>query len=145
MRVPLLNRNDVNRGQAGNPVRRYPRTALMLVGCLAQATTLLAQTPSSRPMSVSDAIELARKYYPALKEVRARAGAAEEGVSVARTYYLPRLDLLWQTNRATRNNVFGLLLPQGIVPPISGPGLGTTTYDSAWSSAAGVLLPWPAV
>jgi hypothetical protein len=36
------------------------------------------------------------KNYPAIKESRARAQAAEEGVAVARTAYLPRLDMLWQ-------------------------------------------------
>jgi len=66
-------------------------------------------------------------------------------VGVARTAYVPRLDLLWQANRATRNNVFGLLFPQAVVPPISGPVLGTTMYDSVWGSAAGVLLSWQAV
>ena len=50
------------------------------------------------------------------KESRARAQAAEEGIGVARTAYLPRLDLLWQENRATTNNVFGLLLPQSVIP-----------------------------
>ena len=45
--------------------------------------------------------------------------------------------VLWQQNRATRNNIFGLLLPQGIVPPISGPVLGTQSSDSVWGSAVG--------
>src|SRR5205823_4369445 len=58
---------------------------------------------------------------------------------------LPRLDLLWQANRATRNNVFGLLLPQAVIPPISGPVLGTTSYDGVWGSAGGVLLSWQAL
>jgi outer membrane protein TolC len=80
-----------------------------------------------------------------LKERRARASAAAKGVGVAKTSYLPRLDALWQTNRATRNNVFGLLLPQAVVPPVSGPVLGTTSYDGVWGSAAGVLLSWQAV
>ena len=31
------------------------------------------------------------------------------------------------------------------MPPISGPVLGTTTYDSVWGSAAGALLSWQAV
>jgi len=94
---------------------------------------------------VSDAIQLAIKNYPTLKERRARAQAAEEGVGVARTAYLPRLDLVWQENRATTNNVFGLLLPQAVLPGISGPVLGTRSYDSVWGSAAGILLSWDAV
>jgi outer membrane protein len=64
---------------------------------------------------------------------------------VARTAYLPRFDVLWQTNRATANNVFGLVMPQAIVPPISGPVLGTTSHDTVWGSAAGMLLSWQAV
>ena len=47
------------------------------------------------------------------------------GIQLARTAYLPRVDALAQVNRATRNNVFGLLLPQGVIPAISGPVLGT--------------------
>jgi outer membrane protein TolC len=96
-------------------------------------------------MTLNEAIEAALKNYPAIKARRARTQAADEGIGVARTAYLPRLDFLWQENRATTNNVFGLLLPQGIVPPISGPVLGTRSYDSVWGSAAGVLLSWEAV
>src|SRR5205814_2136544 len=44
------------------------------------------------------------------------------------------------------NNVFGLLLPQSVLPSISGPVLGTRSLgDSVWGSAAGVLLSWEAV
>src|SRR5439155_15111841 len=43
------------------------------------------------------------------------------------------------------NTVFGLLLPQSFVPPVSGPVLGTRSYDSVWGSAAGVQLWWEAL
>jgi outer membrane protein len=106
----------------------------------------VAQTTPSGPISVNDAIELSLKNYPAIKESRARAQAAEAGIGVARTAYLPRLDMVWQENRATTNNVFGLLLPQPVIPSISGPVLGTRSFtDSVWGSAAGVLLSWEAV
>lgn len=105
-----------------------------------------AQTQAPpQTLTLADAIELARKNYPALKESRARAQAAKQTIGVARTAYLPRLDALWQGNRATRNNIFGLLLPQTVVPPISGPVLGTTSYDAVWGSAAGVALSWQAI
>jgi outer membrane protein len=45
-------------------------------------------------------------------------------------------------NRATRNNVFGLLLPQSVVPSISGPVLGTNNLGTAWGSALGALVSW---
>src|SRR5216684_4174592 len=105
-----------------------------------------AWAQSAGPLTLNDAIQLALKNYPAIKESRARAQAAEEAIGVARTAYLPRLDMVWQENRATTNNVFGLLLPQSVVPSISGPVLGTRSLgDSVWGSAGGVLLSWDAV
>src|SRR5262249_32885302 len=98
------------------------------------------------PVTIKDGIKAALKNYPAIKETRARAQAADENVGVARTAYLPRLDFLFQENRATTNNVFGLLFPQGVLPSVSGPVLGTTSYGTdVWGSAAGVLLSWDAV
>ena len=124
---------------------RLLRTGLMLVGCLASGGGAAAQTATTQTLTLLDAIELARKNYPSVKESRARAAGAQEGLGLARTAYIPRLDVLWQGNRATRNNVFGLLLPQGVIPSISGPVLGTTSYDGVWGSAAGALLSWQAV
>jgi len=140
-----LNGDGVMREASKNRFARWLRTAFCLLGCVGSASLAMAQAQTSRTLTLSEAIELARLNYPAVKEVRARSGAADAGVSLAKTAYLPRLDVLWQANRATRNNVFGLLLPQSIVPPISGPVLGTTSYDSVWGSAAGVLLSWQAV
>jgi len=119
---------------------------LALLGCALSPTRAWAQSPGAGPLTLNDAIQLALKNYPAIKESRARGQAAEEGVGLARTAYLPRLDMIWQENRATTNNVFGLLLPQSVVPSISGPVLGTRSLgDSVWGSAAGVLLSWNAV
>ena len=105
----------------------------------------LAQTAAAPSITLPDAVQLALKNYPAIRESRARAQAAEQGIDVARTAYLPRLDMVWQVNRATHNNVFGLLLPQAVVPSISGPVLGTRSSSSVWGSAAGVLLSWEAI
>src|SRR5438093_10448274 len=113
--------------------------------CLPIPSRTFAQAAPPGPLSLTDAVQLALKNYPAIKESRARAQAANEGIGVARTAYLPRLDMLWQENRATTNNVFGLVQPQSVVPPISGPVLGTRAYDSVWGSAAGVQLSWEAL
>src|SRR5262249_53937271 len=59
-----------------------------------------------------------------------------------RTAYLPRVDSLAQVNRATRNNVFGLLFPQTVIPTISGPVLGTNNFGTAWGSAVGATVTW---
>lgn len=119
--------------------------AIIVVAIIMSAGDAAAQTDASSPLALSDVVQLALKNHPAIIESRARMAAAHEGISVAQTAYVPRLDLLWQQNRATRNNVFGLMLPQSIVPPISGPVLGTRSWDGVWSSATGVLLSWEAV
>lgn len=119
---------------------------LAALGVLLFPVRGFAQAAPPAQLTLSDAVQLALKNYPAIRESRARAQAAEEGIGVARTAFLPRLDMIWQESRATTNNVFGLLLPQSIVPSISGPVLGTRSLgDSVWGSSAGVLLSWEAV
>jgi outer membrane protein len=104
---------------------------------------LLGQDQGFRDLSINSAVEMATRNYPAIRAAKAHAGAAEAGIDLARTSYYPKVDLLWQENRATRNNVFGLLLPQSTIPSISGPVLGTTALgDSAWGSAGGMLVSW---
>ena len=109
-----------------------------MVITISAASSVLAQGATTLTLEL--AIEAARRQYPATAEASARATAAAAAVGEARAAYFPRLDGLWQVNRASRNNVFGLLLPQSIVPPISGPVLGTDTFESAWGSAAGLLF-----
>ena len=116
---------------------------VLMVAILVAPAAATAQQPAR--LTLAAAVDLALRNHPAIREARAGSAAASSEVAVARTAYLPRLDLLWQTNRATRNNVFGLLLPQSIVPPVSGPVLGTDTLDGVWSSAGGLLFSWEAV
>jgi outer membrane protein len=104
--------------------------------------TGLAQDRPSLTLNFEQAVELALKNYPAIRAAQAQRQAAEAGVELARTNYLPRADMLWQQNRATRNNVFGMLLPQSVIPPISGPQLDSTSMSSAWGSAGGLLVSW---
>jgi outer membrane protein len=98
--------------------------------------------PPEGPLTLDQAVDFGLANYPAVRASMERALASKEGVSLSRTTYLPRTDLLWQSNRATRNNIFGLLFPQPVVPPISGPVLSSTTDRGVWGSAAGILLSW---
>jgi outer membrane protein TolC len=52
------------------------------------------------------------------------------------------VDGIAQFNRATRNNVFGALLPQSIVPSMSGPVIDSNNGGSVWGSATGLLVNW---
>lgn len=105
----------------------------------------VAQTVPEGPLTLHGAVELALRNHPAVRVARAAASATTDEIDVAQMAYLPRADLLWQFNRATRNNVFGLLLPQAVIPAVSGPVLGTQTLGGVWSSAGGLLLSWEAI
>jgi outer membrane protein len=93
-------------------------------------------------LTLDQAVEFALSHYPAIRAAVAEASAAYSGVGLAHTAYLPRTDLVWEANRATRNNVFGLFFPQPIPLPISGPVLGTNNGTSVWGTAAGFLFGW---
>ena len=110
--IALWRRILMRQRAAGHWVRWIVLACFGCVTCIDVA----AQTPSGGPLTLNEAIQLALKNYPAIKESRARAQAAEEGVGVARTAYLPRLDMCGRKTGATTNNVFGLLLPQSIAP-----------------------------
>jgi outer membrane protein TolC len=101
--------------------------------------------PPATPLTLAAAVDYALAHYPAVKAAMERKAAASGGVALARTAYLPTGSALWQGNRATRNNIFGQLLPQAVVPAISGPVLPTTSGRGVWGSAAGLLLSWEPV
>lgn len=108
----------------------------------ALAGLLAAQPPSPGGLTLEQAVENALKNYPSILVSQEQINAASAGIQLARTAYLPRVDALAQANRATRNNVFGMLLPQSTIPSISGPVLGTNNFGTAWGSAIGTLVTW---
>jgi outer membrane protein len=114
--------------------------------CAAPLSTLFAQqitpTPPPEVLKLDAAVQLAENNYPAIRVAQAQAEAASGNIRLAHTAYLPRLDLLWQENRASTNNIFGTLLPQGVIPSISGPVLGTKSLSNTFGSAGGVLFSW---
>src|SRR5215217_409285 len=59
--------------------------AFAFVGCVLRSNDAAAQSPSSGPLTLTGAVELALANYPAIKESRARAQAAVEAVGVERT------------------------------------------------------------
>lgn len=88
------------------------------------------------------AVELASSNYPSIRASLAEVAAAGGGVDLAKTAYLPQADVRLGVNRATRNNVFGLIFPNGVVPAISGPVQDETTITSTFGSSAGVLFSY---
>ena len=126
------------------PANRPPE---IVVPILLLAATLAGQeagptVPAQPNLTLSQAVETALQNYPSIRVSQEQINAAAAGIQLARTAYLPRIDMLAQANRATRNNVFGLLLPQSTIPSMSGPVLGTDNLGTAWGSAIGTLVTW---
>jgi outer membrane protein len=115
----------------------------VLVAVLSDGATLPArQPPETAELTPQQAVESALRNYPSIRVSQEQINAAAAGIQLARTAYLPRVDAVAQVNRATRNNVFGLLLPQSIIPSISGPVLGSNNLGTVWGSAVGTLVTW---
>lgn len=125
------------------------RTSLritLVVLILFQAVTLLAQpgAAASVPPSftLTQALQYALDHYPSVRSALEQVNVSTANVDAVRTAYLPRLDALWQTNRATANNVFGQVLPQSVIPALTGPVLSSASSDNVWGTAVGGLLTW---
>jgi outer membrane protein TolC len=103
---------------------------------------ILAATASAQELTISSAVEKALANYPSIRVSQSQIDAAAAGIELARTAYLPRVDSFAQVNRATRNNVFGMLLPNSVIPSMSGPVVGTNNTGTVWGSAVGVLATW---
>lgn len=118
----------------------FKSLALASIFVLAFGPIAVAQSP--RVLTLEQAVDFALKNYPAVRASLERINAAQAGIGLARTNYLPRADMLWQTNRATDNNITGLLLPQSVIAPITGAVTLSPSNQSAWGSAAGLLFSW---
>ena len=125
------------------------RIAVRLLGVVAGlcgfAATAAAQPSAPSPtqaFTLVQALQFALDHYPSVRAALEQTSVATANVGVARGGYLPRFDAVWQTNRATANNIFGQLLPQSVIAAISGPVLPTASSDTVWGSAVGGLLSW---
>ena len=122
--------------------------ATTLLALLSASTLATAQPAAPAPphpdsaLTIAQAVERSLHNYPSIQVSQEEITAAAAGIRLARTSYLPRVDALAQANRATRNNVFGLLLPQSVIPSMSGPVIGSNNFGTAWGSAVGTLVTW---
>jgi outer membrane protein len=119
---------------------------LLLLCVVSRRPILHAQTGAAAAppatLTLDQAIQYATDHYPALRAALERVTAAEADRDVADAAYLPRFDSLWQSNRASANNIFGQVLPQSVIPAMSGPVLPSTSGQGVWGSTVGALFSW---
>jgi outer membrane protein TolC len=106
---------------------------------------MLACIPAATAQSgitLEEAVRQAVERYPAVRVSTERANAAAAAINLARTAYLPQVNAIAQVNRATTNNVYGMLLPQSVIAPISGPPVRENRGTSVFGTALGALVTW---
>ncbi|HTF66227.1 MAG TPA: TolC family protein, partial [Edaphobacter sp.] len=116
--------------------------SVAIVAAGAQTAAPQITPVSGNPLSITEVVQSALRDYPLIHITQEELNASAANIRLARTAYLPRIDGLAQFNRATRNNVFGTLLPQNTLPSISGPVIDSNNGGSVWGSATGLLINW---
>src|SRR6187402_2667768 len=141
--MPLLRTDASNQ-----PMKRTPLVVVFAtVVALAAPARAQVSGAQSAPttLTLEQALQYAVDHYPTVRAALEEVSASTSNVSVAKAASLPRFESVWQTNRATANNVFGQLLPQSVLPSISGPVLPSASGQSVWGSAVGGLFSWEPV
>lgn len=117
---------------------------LMSIGLSLISPPLYGQSVSapSSPLTLVQAIQFGLEHYPSIRMSLARTAAAQSGIDLTRTAYLPRMDLGYQGSNATFNNVSGIFFPNNFTLPISGADLQRKSYSGTWGSATGVAIGW---
>lgn len=96
---------------------------------------------SSGQSGLVNLLDLAGSSYPGIAARMSKADALKEQVSLEKNTLLPALDVAWQANYATFNNITGMSYP-GMIMPISGPPVSENQYDAVPGSAAALVLKW---
>ena len=127
---------------AGSCSSAIALTCVIAAQAVTYAQTAVVQARPPQLLTLDQAIQYATDHYPTVRAALEQVNAQVAGVSLAKSAYLPRLDSLWQSNRATANNIFGQVFPQSVIPSMSGPVLPSASGESVWGSATGALFSW---
>ena len=118
---------------------------MAVAALLAPAASARAQPAAPDALTLVELLDAVAGTDPGVRVASAGQERAAAGVALADSAWMPRLQALAQINRATTNHVFGMLLPQSVIAPISGPPAAEARSTSVWGTAAGALLTWDAV
>ncbi|MBS1599959.1 MAG: TolC family protein [Bacteroidetes bacterium] len=97
--------------------------------------------PNGNYLTIVQAIQLGEKQYPFLKSKSYEVEAAKKNIDLSKNTFVPSLDISYQANIATANNITGMFYPSGMIP-ISGPVFSSNNYNAAFGTAASLLLNW---
>lgn len=95
-------------------------------------------------ITLRQAVEISRTRYPIIKSHQSELQAAAANVQLVKYIKIPTLDVSYQANLSTANNITGLFYP-GEVLPMTGPPSRSNNFSPATGSAASLLLNWQAI
>jgi outer membrane protein len=101
---------------------------------------VLAQN-NTESVTLRDLLKQAEISYPLLRSKALEVQAAQKGIEISRSSFIPSLEASYQLNNATYNNITGMVYPQFIIP-ISGPPSSGNNMRGAYGSAASILFNW---
>jgi len=107
-------------------------------------TKTIKTSVTAQPLTLNEVIAQALKNYPSLKEASARYQAAQAGIGVSKTAYLPSLDVFVQNTLGTYNRLPGLSFSQAGMMPVAGPTPSSQVNSFVFGHSSGALLTWNA-
>lgn len=87
------------------------------------------------------ALRLAEENYPLLKAKHYEVEALRKNIDISKNTLVPSLDISYQANLATANNITGMFYPTDLIP-MTGPVFSSNNYSPAFGTAASLLLSW---
>jgi len=120
------------------------RCTLLLLALFSAISNGQETDASFKKLTLEETLTYALAHYPAVRASLEQLAAARAGVSLARSQYLPQLSGVYQSSRATQNQVPGIWLPTAITPTVEGP-VGGSSAQSYWGSQTAALFSWEPV
>lgn len=94
--------------------------------------------------TLQQAVNTAVKNFPSIRAAAERINAARADITLAKTAYLPRLDLIAQEMRTTGNVTAGTILNQefDVIPTQTGKEQGGSRFSNNWANNVAAGFNW---
>jgi outer membrane protein TolC len=95
--------------------------------------------------TLPEAVDMALRNFPSIYNATYRLRQAQAGITLAKTAYLPNLNITVQEMRATHNVIAGTVMPQANTSdtiPIQSGTVGENSMSSIWGSNQAANFNW---
>jgi outer membrane protein TolC len=117
------------------------KTTLATRGWYLMVFLIFTALPALSQNDLKSLLDIAEKNYPGIAAKHAEAEAGEERITLEKNTFLPDIDIAYQANYATFNNITGMSYP-GSLMPISGPPSPENYNDMVPGSGGSINFTW---